>query len=294
MTPTKSYIYMGNAATNVVLRRWEARVVVKPGEVVDSEIKLSGNFIVFDDTILDKYDAQIESQQAHIDSTTETYDIQRNELLKKHKDELKAFDAKRDSELEVLNGRLEVFLDKKATIAENINKATNIIDKQVAMLEEKKAQLELVVGDAPKAPKIEEPEVVEVTIPQLKARLDELGVVYPQHGLKKADYEALVAKAEAELEEKKAAEAEAAKDGSDDTTSDPANADGTQISPEFQAFITMLNDKTLDELNELMNDVDGVVSTLSDEEKEWGRQYLKDLHYAETQKLETNEEKAPF
>lgn len=194
---------MGAAETRVVLKKWGARVDVQPGEVVESEIKLSGNFLVFDETILDNYDAQITDQQAHIDSTTEVFVAEREELLKKHKAELKAFDANKDATLRVLEDRLQIFLDKKSVLADNIAKATNVIDAQMDILAKKKDQIEQLTSSDPKASEATKEEVVvEPTIAELKARLDELKITYPQHGLKHADYKALVVKAEAELAEK--------------------------------------------------------------------------------------------
>lgn len=205
---------MWGSATRVVLKRWGTRVVVEPGDVVESEVKLSGSFIAFDSATIERYDAQIKAQEAHIQSTIESNELQRKEILARHKSELQAFDANSDANVKLLRDRLQDFICKKEVLSKNIDKATSHIDGQIESLSAKKASLEKAstsIGntDVP----------VEMTVNQMKDRLDELGVVYPERGLKKSDYEALLAKAEANAEQKADATS------TDDTSLD--NAEGT-------------------------------------------------------------------
>ena len=135
---------MGLHKTYAVLSKNGKRVEVQPNEVVESEVKLWWGFKPFNENILDTIAETIATQQKYVDVAKEEKDKKISELEAKHKAEIKALSVEEDAKIKSLEDRLEIFVEQKTHIADNIDKAKLMIQNKIDNLMESAKKLDTV------------------------------------------------------------------------------------------------------------------------------------------------------
>lgn len=125
---------MGTHPTHAVLFKGDKRVKVQPNEIVESDVKLGGNFMPFDENILDEMERKIKTQKSYVESAVESKDIAVKELKSKHEAEMNALVEEHDAKIKSLDERVSVFVGQKKDISDNISKAQTLIQDKIDRL----------------------------------------------------------------------------------------------------------------------------------------------------------------